>query len=188
MLDEIGEYRVRNHCRSSRVLGPFLWTRLQLINTSFNGDLCWSSLWFLSLSVRDVVLKLLQFEASTNVPDNKGCFPLHLAAWRGDVDIVRILMHHGPSHCRVNEQVYTPFPPRLSLSDCYTVTDPSSICTNSTKLTYPIKSNQSSWLRANMREWVSDCVWENCLEEVYDDLGHIIHLRVSDTSSVCVCL
>ncbi|KAK3558267.1 hypothetical protein QTP86_013942, partial [Hemibagrus guttatus] len=53
---------------------------------------------------RDVVLKLLQFEASTNVPDNKGCFPLHLAAWRGDVDIVRILMHHGPSHCRVNEQ------------------------------------------------------------------------------------
>ncbi|KAF5901663.1 ankyrin repeat and sterile alpha motif domain-containing protein 1B isoform X2 [Clarias magur] len=53
---------------------------------------------------REVVLKLLQFEASTNVPDNKGCFPLHLAAWRGDVDIVRILMHHGPSHCRVNEQ------------------------------------------------------------------------------------
>ncbi|XP_046715885.1 ankyrin repeat and sterile alpha motif domain-containing protein 1B isoform X3 [Silurus meridionalis] len=53
---------------------------------------------------RDVVLKLLQFEASTNVPDNKGCFPLHLAAWRGDVDIVRILMHHGPSHCKVNEQ------------------------------------------------------------------------------------
>ncbi|TSK13557.1 Ankyrin repeat and sterile alpha motif domain-containing protein 1B [Bagarius yarrelli] len=54
--------------------------------------------------LRDVVLKLLQYEASTNVPDNKGCFPLHLAAWRGDVDIVRILMHHGPSHCRVNEQ------------------------------------------------------------------------------------
>uniref|UniRef100_A0A8C2GSF1 Ankyrin repeat and sterile alpha motif domain containing 1B n=1 Tax=Cyprinus carpio TaxID=7962 RepID=A0A8C2GSF1_CYPCA len=36
---------------------------------------------------RDVVLKLLQFEASTNVADSKGCFPLHLAAWRGDVDI-----------------------------------------------------------------------------------------------------
>uniref|UniRef100_A0A3B4E3E4 Ankyrin repeat and sterile alpha motif domain-containing protein 1B n=1 Tax=Pygocentrus nattereri TaxID=42514 RepID=A0A3B4E3E4_PYGNA len=53
---------------------------------------------------RDVVLKLLQFEASTNVADSKGCFPLHLAAWRGDVDIVRILIHHGPSHCRVNEQ------------------------------------------------------------------------------------
>uniref|UniRef100_A0A8C8EI72 Ankyrin repeat and sterile alpha motif domain-containing protein 1B n=1 Tax=Oncorhynchus tshawytscha TaxID=74940 RepID=A0A8C8EI72_ONCTS len=56
---------------------------------------------------RDVVLKLLQFEASTNVADSKGCFPLHLAAWRGDVDIVRILVHHGPSHCRVNQQVTT---------------------------------------------------------------------------------
>uniref|UniRef100_A0A3B3RSG9 Ankyrin repeat and sterile alpha motif domain containing 1B n=1 Tax=Paramormyrops kingsleyae TaxID=1676925 RepID=A0A3B3RSG9_9TELE len=53
---------------------------------------------------RDVVLKLLQFEASTNVADSKGCFPLHLAAWKGDVEIVRILIRHGPSHCRVNEQ------------------------------------------------------------------------------------
>nr|XP_046234560.1 ankyrin repeat and sterile alpha motif domain-containing protein 1B isoform X2 [Scatophagus argus] len=53
---------------------------------------------------REVVLKLLQFEASTNVADSKGCFPLHLAAWRGDVDIVRILIRHGPSHCRVNQQ------------------------------------------------------------------------------------
>lgn len=59
------------------------------------------------LSLRDVVLKLLQFEASTNVSDSKGCFPLHLAAWRGDVDIVQILIHHGPSHSRVNEQVHT---------------------------------------------------------------------------------
>lgn len=57
---------------------------------------------------RDVVLKLLQYEASTNVEDNKGCFPLHLAAWRGDVDIVRILIHHGPSHCRVNQQARLP--------------------------------------------------------------------------------
>ncbi|XP_061920785.1 ankyrin repeat and sterile alpha motif domain-containing protein 1B isoform X1 [Entelurus aequoreus] len=53
---------------------------------------------------REVVLKLLQFEASTNVADSKGCFPLHLAAWRGDVDIVRILIHHRPSHCLVNQQ------------------------------------------------------------------------------------
>lgn len=60
------------------------------------------------VSRRDVVLKLLQFEASTNVADNKGCFPLHLAAWRGDVDIVRILVHHGPSHCRVNQQARSP--------------------------------------------------------------------------------
>uniref|UniRef100_G3Q8K4 Ankyrin repeat and sterile alpha motif domain containing 1B n=1 Tax=Gasterosteus aculeatus aculeatus TaxID=481459 RepID=G3Q8K4_GASAC len=54
---------------------------------------------------RDVVLKLLQFEASTSLADSKGCFPLHLAAWRGDVDIVRILLQHGSSHCRVNQQV-----------------------------------------------------------------------------------
>ncbi|RXM36708.1 Ankyrin repeat and sterile alpha motif domain-containing protein 1B [Acipenser ruthenus] len=53
---------------------------------------------------KDVVLKLLQYEASTNVADNKGCIPLHLAAWKGDVDIVKILIHHGPSYCRVNEQ------------------------------------------------------------------------------------
>ncbi|XP_041113226.1 ankyrin repeat and sterile alpha motif domain-containing protein 1B-like isoform X1 [Polyodon spathula] len=53
---------------------------------------------------KDVVLKLLQYEASTNVADNKGCFPLHLAAWKGDVDIVKILIHHGPSYCRVNEK------------------------------------------------------------------------------------
>uniref|UniRef100_A0A8C2ZZF2 Ankyrin repeat and sterile alpha motif domain containing 1B n=1 Tax=Cyclopterus lumpus TaxID=8103 RepID=A0A8C2ZZF2_CYCLU len=53
---------------------------------------------------RQVVLKLLQFEASSDLADSKGCFPLHLAAWRGDVDIVRILIHHGPSHHRVNQQ------------------------------------------------------------------------------------
>uniref|UniRef100_A0A8C5B0D5 Ankyrin repeat and sterile alpha motif domain-containing protein 1B n=1 Tax=Gadus morhua TaxID=8049 RepID=A0A8C5B0D5_GADMO len=53
---------------------------------------------------REVVLKLLQFEASSNVADSKGCLPLHLAAWRGDVDIVRILLQHGPSQCRVNQQ------------------------------------------------------------------------------------
>uniref|UniRef100_A0A8C5N8N4 Ankyrin repeat and sterile alpha motif domain-containing protein 1B n=1 Tax=Gouania willdenowi TaxID=441366 RepID=A0A8C5N8N4_GOUWI len=53
---------------------------------------------------REVVLKLLQFEASTLVADSKGCFPLHLAAWKGDVDIVRILIRQGPSHCRVNQQ------------------------------------------------------------------------------------
>uniref|UniRef100_G1KMW6 Uncharacterized protein n=1 Tax=Anolis carolinensis TaxID=28377 RepID=G1KMW6_ANOCA len=52
----------------------------------------------------DVVIKLLQYEASTNVADNKGYFPIHLAAWKGDVEIVKILIHHGPSHSRVNEQ------------------------------------------------------------------------------------
>ncbi|XP_064417923.1 ankyrin repeat and sterile alpha motif domain-containing protein 1B isoform X2 [Latimeria chalumnae] len=53
---------------------------------------------------KDVVLKLLQYEGSTNIADNKGCFPLHLAAWKGDVEIVKILIHQGPSHSRVNEQ------------------------------------------------------------------------------------
>uniref|UniRef100_A0A8C8SWN5 Ankyrin repeat and sterile alpha motif domain containing 1B n=1 Tax=Pelusios castaneus TaxID=367368 RepID=A0A8C8SWN5_9SAUR len=53
---------------------------------------------------KDIVLKLLQYEASTNVADNKGYFPIHLAAWKGDVDIVKILIHQGPSHSRVNEQ------------------------------------------------------------------------------------
>nr|XP_060633243.1 ankyrin repeat and sterile alpha motif domain-containing protein 1B isoform X6 [Anolis sagrei ordinatus] len=53
---------------------------------------------------KDVVIKLLQYEASTNVADNKGYFPIHLAAWKGDVEIVKILIHHGPSHSRVNEQ------------------------------------------------------------------------------------
>ena len=57
---------------------------------------------------RDIVLKLLQYEASTNVADNKGYFPIHLAAWKGDVEIVKILIHHGPSHSRVNEQVHLP--------------------------------------------------------------------------------
>ncbi|XP_029453236.1 ankyrin repeat and sterile alpha motif domain-containing protein 1B [Rhinatrema bivittatum] len=55
---------------------------------------------------KNVVLKLLQYEASANVADHKGCFPLHLAAWRGDADIVKILIYQGPSHSRVNEQNY----------------------------------------------------------------------------------
>lgn len=58
-----------------------------------------------SIFFRDVVIKLLLYEASTNVADNKGYFPIHLAAWKGDVEIVKILIHHGPSHSRVNEQV-----------------------------------------------------------------------------------
>lgn len=61
---------------------------------------------FFFFLLRDIVLKLLQYEASTNVADNKGYFPIHLAAWKGDVEIVKILIHHGPSHSRVNEQVH----------------------------------------------------------------------------------
>lgn len=48
---------------------------------------------------------LLRNDALTNVADCKGCYPLHLAAWKGDADIVRLLIHQGPSHTKVNEQV-----------------------------------------------------------------------------------
>lgn len=65
--------------------------------------------------LREIVLKLLQYEASTNVADNKGYFPIHLAAWKGDEEIVKILIHQGPSHSRVNEQVHL-----SSVCSCYT--------------------------------------------------------------------
>ena len=34
-----------------------------------------------------------------------GNCPLHLAAWKGDVDIARLLVHRGPSKATVNDQV-----------------------------------------------------------------------------------
>lgn len=63
-------------------------------------------IFFFFFLLREIVVKLLQYEASTNVADNKGYFPIHLAAWKGDEEIVKILIHHGPSHSRVNEQVH----------------------------------------------------------------------------------
>lgn len=48
---------------------------------------------------------LLQNSASTNISDNKGNFPLHLAAWSGFCNIVHILLSHGPSIARINEKV-----------------------------------------------------------------------------------
>ena len=53
----------------------------------------------------EVVEALLRNEALTNIADNKGCYPLHLAAWKGDQRIVRLLIHQGPSHPKLNEQV-----------------------------------------------------------------------------------
>lgn len=53
----------------------------------------------------EVVEALLRNEALTNIADNKGCYPLHLAAWKGDEHIVKLLIHQGPSHPKVNEQV-----------------------------------------------------------------------------------
>ncbi|KPP59830.1 hypothetical protein Z043_122215, partial [Scleropages formosus] len=52
----------------------------------------------------EVVELLLRNEAVTNIADNKGCYPLHLAAWKGDEYIVRLLIHQGPSHPKLNEQ------------------------------------------------------------------------------------
>ena len=51
---------------------------------------------------RNIVQLLLAHEASTNIVDVKGSSPLHLAAWTGNVDIVRLLLCHGPSVPNVN--------------------------------------------------------------------------------------
>lgn len=51
---------------------------------------------------REVVKLLLQYEASTNVVDAKGSSPLHLAAWAGDAEIVRLILTQGPSVPKVN--------------------------------------------------------------------------------------
>lgn len=58
-----------------------------------------------SLSISEVVELLLKNDAVTNVADNKGCYPLHLAAWKGDQRIVRLLIHKGTSYPKLNEQV-----------------------------------------------------------------------------------
>ncbi|KAG7221596.1 hypothetical protein INR49_017127 [Caranx melampygus] len=58
----------------------------------------------LSSLLSEVVEVLLRNEAFTNIADNKGCYPLHLAAWKGDEHIVKLLIHQGPSHPKLNEQ------------------------------------------------------------------------------------
>lgn len=104
-----GSFLIREETGRRLLDGLQVWAHSSAPCPSFTWSADWSvsTVYALrvSVSLRDVVLKLLQFEASTNVSDSKGCFPLHLAAWRGDVAIVRILIHHGPSHCRVNQQV-----------------------------------------------------------------------------------
>ena len=61
--------------------------------------------YFFSSYYRDIVKLLLINEASTNIVDVKGSSPLHLAAWSGNVDIVRMLLCHGPSIPNVNLMV-----------------------------------------------------------------------------------
>lgn len=57
------------------------------------------------LCYREIVELLLSYEASTNIVDTKGSSPLHLAAWTGNLDIVRTLLCHGPSVPNVNLMV-----------------------------------------------------------------------------------
>lgn len=59
-------------------------------------------MFFKTFIYRDVVRLLLQYEASTNVVDAKGSSPLHLAAWAGDAEIVRLILSQGPSVPKVN--------------------------------------------------------------------------------------
>lgn len=62
---------------------------------------------FSFMCFREIVELLLTNEASTNIVDTKGSSPLHLAAWTGNVDIVRVLLCHGPSVPNVNLMVCT---------------------------------------------------------------------------------
>jgi len=38
------------------------------------------------------------------IPDSSGSCPLHLAAWKGDIEIVSSLVQQGPSRANVNHQ------------------------------------------------------------------------------------
>ena len=38
------------------------------------------------------------------IPDSSGSCPLHLAAWKGDIEIVNILVQQGPSRANINHQ------------------------------------------------------------------------------------
>lgn len=60
---------------------------------------------FCGIFCRKIVELLLTNEASANIVDVKGSSPLHLAAWSGNVDIVRMLLCHGPSIPNVNLMV-----------------------------------------------------------------------------------
>jgi ankyrin repeat and SAM domain-containing protein 1 len=56
---------------------------------------------------REAVELLLAHEASVNIVDSKGSSPLHLAAWSGNEDVVRLLLCRGPSVPKVNLTVST---------------------------------------------------------------------------------
>ena len=50
------------------------------------------------------MLLLLRCGASTSITDNSGSAPLHLAAWKGDLPVVKMLVTQGPSYANVNQQ------------------------------------------------------------------------------------
>ena len=49
---------------------------------------------------------LIQYEAQVTLPDNRGCFPLHLAAWNGHSDICEELLSSSDARWKINEQVF----------------------------------------------------------------------------------
>ncbi|XP_057381430.1 ankyrin repeat and SAM domain-containing protein 1A-like [Daphnia carinata] len=51
---------------------------------------------------REIVVLLLEHEASPNIVDGKGSSPLHLAAWAGHADIVRLLLTSGVRVTQIN--------------------------------------------------------------------------------------
>ncbi|XP_037071264.1 ankyrin repeat and SAM domain-containing protein 1A-like [Pollicipes pollicipes] len=50
----------------------------------------------------EVVALLMAHEASVNLADHRGSTPLHLAAWTGNVEVVRTLITHGPGIANVD--------------------------------------------------------------------------------------
>lgn len=53
---------------------------------------------------REIVKLLLDHDAYTNIIDSKGSTPLHLAAWSGNTDIVKLLLNAHIT-CDVNLKV-----------------------------------------------------------------------------------
>lgn len=54
---------------------------------------------------REIVVLLLEHEASPNITDSKGSTPLHLASWAGHSDIVRLLLTTGVRVVQINQRV-----------------------------------------------------------------------------------
>ena len=54
---------------------------------------------------RGAVEILLRENANVNVVDSRGCNPLHLAAWKGNLDICKTLLTNPHSQIQVNLQV-----------------------------------------------------------------------------------